>query len=277
MHMDLRAGFRPSRLLLVGALAVFPLTGPERAAAATLASYESFSDSSLWVTGARTVDGETVGTDAVLSDANYFGGENYQELIVRDADGNEISPAGIADVGVSGGSLFDAGYDVSMFSVVFDYGAFFSFENVSDDPLYAALRLSRRAWAEALSTVSTATSTADAENLGAGGLYFQDAGGDFFGAEDRLSPEAVEALGSSFSVVATSGGETSVSRSILHDFEVLLNPGETFNVDYFFMPFSGSLENTPAPAPVPLPAGAPLLLAALGGLAVARRWRNPAR
>jgi hypothetical protein len=274
MSMRFPADFRPSRIVLAGALALAPVMSAGAASAVTLAFYESFSDSSLSVTGVRNADGEPVGADAVQSEAYPFGGENYQEIFVRDAEGNEISPAGIADVDIFGGSLFDANYDVSLFSVVFDYGVVFEFENVSDDPLYAAFRVSRGAWAEAFSTVSTATSTADADNLGAD-LFFRSATGEFFDARDRLTPEAMSALGASFSVTATSDGETSVSRTILHDFEVLLNPGDRFYADYFFMPISGSLTNTPV-APVPLPAGAPLLLAALGGLAVARRWRNPA-
>jgi hypothetical protein len=277
MHIDLRAGFRPSKILLVGALAVFSVTGPQGASAVTLASYSSFSSAGLSITGLRAVDGTPVADDAVRGGGDVFGGEDYRELIVRDAEGNEIPPAGIAEVGYTNGRLFDDEYYVYVRSIIFDYGETFSFENVSDDPLYAALRLNRRAGAEASSDVSTATSTASAVNSGAWGLYFQNAAGDFFGAEDRLSPEAVEALSSSFSVVATSGGETSVSRSILHDFEVLLNPGDTFNVDYFLLPTSGSLENTPAPASVPLPGGAPLLLAALCCLAVSRHLRKPAR
>jgi len=270
-------GFGASGLLLVQALTVFSVAAPGAASAVTLAFYESFSDTSLSLTGLRNSDGEPVGAEAVRDEADYFGGENYQEILVRDASGNILDPAppGIADVDIFSGRLFDAGYDVSVFSVVFDYGVDFSFENVSDEPLHAAFRLNRSVRAEAFSTVDTATSTASADNLGAD-LYFQDAAGDFFGAGDRLSPEAIEALGSDFSVVATSGGETGVSRAILHDFEVLLNPGDTFNADFFLMPSEGSLTNTPV-APVPLPAGAPLLLAALGGLAVARRWRDPAR
>ena len=52
-------------------------------------------------------------------------------------------------------------------------------------------------------------------------------------------------------------------------FEVLLNPGDTFNTGYIHSCRRWEHpENTRvAPSPVPLPAGAPLLLAALGGLA----------
>ena len=74
--------------------------------------------------------------------------------------------------------------------------------------------------------------------------------------------------------MAASGGETSVSESLVHDFEILLDPGDTFHAGLFYIYWEGSLTNTPAP--VSLPAGAPLLLASLGGLAVMRRWRNPA-
>ena len=102
--------------------------------------------------------------------------------------------------------------------------------------------------AEASSIVGTAKAEAYADVYGAD-AYFADADG-YFGAEERLSPEAVAALTSGLSVMAKSDGET-------------------FNLDYFLLPTFGYLENTPA-APVPLPAGAPLLLAALGAIALPR-------
>jgi len=268
------SGLGVSRLLLVGALALAPVIQAGAASAVTLAFYDSYADSALGVIGARTVDGEPVGTDAVRGVANVFGGDNYQELIVEDADGNEVSPDGIAAVDIFSGSLFDAGYDVYMTSHLFVYGVDFFFENVSDETLFATLRLDRFAEAEAFSTVSTATSFAGADNLGAD-LYFDTAAEDWR-PEDRMSPEAIDALSSDFSVYVSSDDETSATVRVTRDFEVLLYPGDTFYVDYFFLPAGGGLENTPV-APVPLPAGAPLLLAALGGLAVARRWRNPAR
>lgn len=269
------SGFGVSKLLLVSALALAPIMSAGAASAVTLASYSSFASSSLFLTGVRALDGAPVGTDAIRVDADVFGGDNFVEVYVTDAGGNEISPDGIAEADIFEGRLFDAGFDVSAFSTLFAYGEIYAFENVSEDSLLASFRLDRRAEAEAVSMVGTATSRAGADNEGAG-LYFETADGDFLDDGDRLSPEAIDALSSGFSVVAASDGETSVSRTILHEFEVLLDPGDTFNVDFFFISTSGSLTNTPV-APVPLPAGAPLLLAALGGLAVARRWRNPAR
>ena len=172
----------------------FRWRAPGAAAAVTLASYESFADSGLSVTGVRTVDGETVGTDAVLSDANYFGGENYQELFVRDADGNEISPAGMADVGISGGSLFDAGYRRLHVLHPIRLRERSSRSRTSrTDPLFAALRLSRQRLGRGVQHGEHRDIQRRRREPRAGGLYFEDAGGGFFDAEDRLSPEAVEA------------------------------------------------------------------------------------
>ena len=268
-------GFGASKLLLVGALTVFSVTAPGAASAVTLASYSSFASSSLLLTGVRALDGEPVGTDAIRRDVDVFGGDNFVDIYVTDADGNEISPDGIAEADVFEGRLFDAGFDVSAFSTLFAYGEIYAFENVSGDPLLASFRVDRRAEAEAVSMVDTATSRAGADNEGAG-LYFETADGDFLDDGDRLSLEAIDALSSGFSVGAASDGETRVSASVLHDFEVLLDAGDTFNADFFFVSTFGSLSNTPV-APVPLPAGAPLLLAALGGLAALRWRRNLAR
>ena len=268
------SGLGVSRRLLVGALMVFSVAGSGAASAVTLVSYQSFSTTYLSLTGARTPDGTPVGIDSVLTKVNNFGIENIVEAFVFDADGIGMPPDGIVSVDISSGSLFDAGYEVLASSEILDAGVDYAFENVSDETLLAALRVDRRAWAEAFSLVSTATSGAWAGNEGAESLFLQTPDG-FADAEDRLSDEAVTALRSSLGAVAASGGPTSESESILHDFEILLNPGETFHADFFITRTGGSLTNTPAP--VPLPAGAPLLLAALGGLAVARRWRNPAR
>lgn len=173
----------------------------------------------------------------------------------------------MAEVDYYGGKLFDDAYHVYVSSTIFDLGETFSLENVSEGPLYASLRVSLFAMAEASSIVGTAKAEAYADVYGAD-AYFADADG-YFGAEERLSPEAVAALISGLSVMAKSDGETSVSRNRIHDFEFLLNPGEAFNLDYFLLPTFGYLENTPV-APVPLPAGAPLLLAALGAIALPR-------
>ncbi len=273
------SGFGVLTFPLVGALAVFSVAGPGAATAVTLAYYESSAWTSLTLTGARAVDGTPVGTDAVRRGGGAFGGENYQELTVRDADGNDLDPVppGIAEANIDNGSLFDAGYRVSAMSYIFDYGETFSFGNVSADPLHASFHLDRRAFAEAFSTVVTATAAAEALNLGAD-LYIQNAAGGYSDAESRLSPEAVAALRSDLAANARSDGGTRVTRSIVHDFDILLDAGDTFYADFFFMPSEGGLANTPAaPSPVPLPAGAPLLLVALGGLAAARRWRDPAR
>ena len=268
------SGLGVSRLLLVGALALAPVMQAGAASAVTLAFYESGWSMNFRVTGARDMDGEPVGTGAIRTEADVFGGDNDQELYVLDADGNDIYPTdGIAEVGIFSGSLFDAAYDVYMASYIFAYGEIYRFENVSDVALHAAFSLDRSVEAEAFSIVPGAISSASGFGEGAD-LYFDTAAEDWR-PEDRMSPEAIDALTSDLFAAASSDGETSVSERITHDFEVLLYPGDTFNVDYFFMSTDGFLENTPAP--VPLPAGAPLLLAALGGLAVARRWRNPAR
>jgi hypothetical protein len=280
MTVCVRAGFGPSGFLLIGALATWPVLLPDAASAVPLAYYEFSASAWLNLTGVRAITGEPVGSGAVRPGGESLGGENYQEYFAQDADGNEVDPGGIVDAEYSSGSLFDARYYASAFSIFFDINESFWFENVSDSPVYAALHLERDASAEAFSTVDTATSEAKAQNHGAYELYVLTSDPDgYVPIEDRLSSQAIDALTSYFEVQASSGGETSVSRSLLHDFEILLNPGDTFYAEYFFLPMSGSLENIPAPpvAPVPLPAGAPLLLAALGGLAFSRTRRLPAR
>ena len=268
------SGFRASRLLLAGALTVFSATAPGAVSAVTLASYEFDWSLSFRVTGARTVDGEPVAIDAIRTDADVFGGDSDRELYVWDADGNDIYPTdGIAEVDIFGGSLFDAAYDVYMASYIFVYGEIYRFENVSDVALHAAFSLDRGVEAEAFSIVPGAISGASSYSEGAG-LYFDTAAEDWR-PEDRMSPEAIDALISDLFAAASSDGETSASERVTRDFEVLLYPGDTFNVDYFFMSTDGFLENTPAP--VPLPAGAPLLLAALGAMALPRLRRHLTR
>ena len=160
------------------------------AAAVTLAHYESGASSGIGLTGVRRVDGEPVGTDAVLPGGGDGGGEYLLSLDVQDADGNDVSPVGIAEVTYDGGSLFDAGYKVIAGSDLFDYYKYYSFENVSEYPVYAALGLEGSASAEAFSTVSTARVRAG----GADSLYIQTAAGDTLDAAERLLSETITAL-----------------------------------------------------------------------------------
>ncbi len=264
-------------IVFSGVLTLSAAAVPNVASATTLASYSSFANVTLSVTGLRTAGGVPIDDDAVRVKGSVAGGDNYQEIFIRDTDGNYIDPPApeIAQVGLFGGELFDNEYYVSLFSIIFDHRKSFSFENVSEDFLYAALRLELSASADASSTVQTAKSHAEASVSGAWFLYFQNSDGGYFGAEERLSPEAIAALESGISAEADSDGETSVSNILSHDFEFLLEPGDTFHAETFLMPVQGDLENTPAP--VPLPAGAPLLLAALGALALPRMRRRTAR
>jgi hypothetical protein len=59
------SGLGVSRLLLVGALALAPVMQAGAASAVTLAFYESGWSMNFRVTGARDMDGEPVGTDAI--------------------------------------------------------------------------------------------------------------------------------------------------------------------------------------------------------------------
>jgi len=277
MAIDLSAGFgsRSWGFLLIGALTIPSVAIPDDAGAVTLAAYDAFSETLFEMTGLTAPDGTPVGADAISSGAESAGeGDVNRLLLVQDTNGDDVSSAGVAEVGDTGGRLLDDAYRVLMNSTTFAIQTFLTFENVSQDPLYAAFRLERVASAEAFSTVSTADVYAFAFNPPVD-AYFQNAAGEYFEGDERFSPETIATLAANLSISAFSNGETSVSESLLREFEILLNPGDIFHVEYQYMPAGGELIN--APAPVPLPAGAPLLLAALGGLAFPRVRRLLAR